>query len=138
MNRKVPMKQLISLLLIILITIISWSSYAKNTEIRVHSIYIESSYVMNSTVLKPTLSNQQINEYFGFTPRKTINKHKTFFELAIVFNEKLQQFIAFFTDLNIEFEDTDSSDYSSANTSLSNISSANNSQSTIKKCKESS
>lgn len=125
------MKQLISLLLIVTITVISWSSYAKNTEIRVN--YSKSSTAISSMVLKPASSEQHINENFGFVLNQATNKHNDFFELAIIFNEKLQQFIAFFTHFDDEVEETASNSLPSVD-----VAPSNNSLSTIQKCKASS
>ena len=93
------MKQLISLLLTILITIISSSTFAKSTLIQVNSLYVQPYSAASSMVLKPSLSNQLINEGFALRSSRTTNKHNDFFEVTMVFNEKLQQFIAFFDDL---------------------------------------
>jgi len=122
------MKQLISLLLIISITIISWSSFAKSTVIQVNSLYIQPSLVSNSMAFQPSLSNQLINESFAFTSSKTANKHNDFFETTMVFNEKLQQFISFFSNTHDEVEEV-------AN---NNLSSSKDSKSNIQKCKASS
>lgn len=81
----------------ILITVISWSTFAKSALINVNSLYIQSSSTAGSMLLKPYLSNQLIDENFAITPNKTINKHNVLFESTMIFNDKLQQFIAFFT-----------------------------------------
>ena len=137
------MKQLISLILIISIAVISWSSYAKSTEIRVNLLYSQPSSAINSVVLTPSLTKQHINESFGVTSNQSTNKSHNFFELAIIFNEKLQQFIAFFTHFGDETEEVASNNFSATaispeNTPSANISSAKNSKSTVKKCKASS
>lgn len=132
-NRRVSMKQSLSLLLIISITVISWSSYAKNTVIRVN--YSQPSIVISSVVLTPSLSRQHVNESFDFTSNKTTSNHNNFFELAIIFNEKLQQFIAFFTHFGDEAKEIASNDLLSAEVSIANISPSNHSQSSIQKCK---
>jgi hypothetical protein len=132
------MKQLISLLLIISITIISWSSCAKNTIIEVNSVYVQPLSAMNSMILKPSVTNQHINEGFGVTSNQLTHKSHNFFELAIIFNEKLQQFLAFFTNLSDTVEEITSSDLSSASVSTSNMTSSNDNQETIQKCKASS
>lgn len=128
LNRRVTMKQLISLLLIISITVISWSSFAKSTIIQVNSLYSQSNSSENLMRLKPFLSNQLIHERFSLTSSKTTNNHNAFFETSIVFNEKLQQFIAFFTNSHDETNEV-------AN---NNLSSSKNSKSNIQKCKASS
>ena len=135
------MKQFISLLLIISITVISWSSYAKSTVIRVD--YSQPSPAISSMVLKPSQYTQHTSENFSFVSTKATNKHHNFFELAIIFNEKLQQFIAFFTHFGDEVEEITSnnmstSDISSANALLSNTLLSYKSQSVIQKCKASS
>ncbi|MBL4942057.1 MAG: hypothetical protein JKY81_10385 [Colwellia sp.] len=111
------MKQLISLLLTISIIVISCSSYATNTATYVNSIYTQPSSTYNTMVLEPSLSKQLINENFAFTATKTVNKHNTFFELAIIFNEKLQQFIAFFAHFGDEEEGLVSNNISTADIS---------------------
>lgn len=130
------MKQLISLLLIISITVISWSSYAKSTAVRVN--YSQPSTAISSMILKPSLSQQHVNENFGFALNQVTNKHNDFFELSIIFNEKLQQFIAFFTHFGDEAEEVASNVLSTTNIPSSNILPSNNSQSAIQKCKASS
>jgi len=122
------MKQLISLLLIISITIISWSCLAKSTAIKVDNLYVQQSSSASSMGLKPFLSNQLINENFSLTSIKTTDKHNDFFETTMVFNEKLQQLIAFFADSHDEIEEV-------AN---NNLSSSKNNKPNIQKCKSSS
>lgn len=128
------MKQLISLVLIISIAVISWSSYAKSTEIRVNLVYFQPSTTISSMVLQPSMTNHHINENFVATSNQNTNKSHTFFELAIIFNEKLQQFIAFFTHFGDESEEVASNDFSATAISPANTSSANN----IIKCNASS
>ena len=89
------MKQLLSLLLIISITILSWSSCAKNNPIQ--QVNTKSFVMINTMVLTPSLSKTPIDEGYSFSANKTLNNHNEFFELAIIFNEKLQQFISFFS-----------------------------------------
>lgn len=117
MNRGVIMKQLISLLLIISITVISWTSYAKNTVIQINTVYSHTPSGIHSMVLKPSLSNQHINEGFAISANQTTNKSHSFFELAVVFNEKLQQFIAFFTHLSDEVAEFANNDFTTTDTS---------------------
>lgn len=121
------MKLLTSLLLIVSITIISWSSFAKSIAIQVNSLYVQSSSSANTMILKPFLSNQ-LNEDLSLTSSKTINKHNDFFETTILFNEKLQQFIAFFANSHNEIEEV-------AN---NNLSSSKDSKPSSQKCKTSS
>jgi hypothetical protein len=140
-DQGVTMKQLISLLLIISITVISWSSCAKSTVIRFN--YSQPSTAISSMVIKPSSSEQHINETFGFVSNQVTKKHNNFFELAIIFNEKLQQFIAFFTHLGDEVEMAANNDFLATGASPTNdltahILPAKNNQSTIKKCKASS
>jgi len=128
LNWRVTMKQFISLLLIISITIISWSSFAQSKVIKVNSLYIQPSTSVKSMVIKPFLSNQLINDNFALTSSKISNNHNDFFAATMVFNEKLQQFIAFFDDSHNEIEEV-------ANNHLS---SSKNSEPNIQKCKASS
>jgi len=125
------MKQLISLLLIISITVISWSSYAKSTVIQVN--YSQPSIAVSSMVLTPSLSEQHINEGFDITSNLGTNKSHNFFEIAVVFNEKLQQFIAFFTHFGDDVEEVASNDLVDID-----MSPTNNNQTAIQKCKASS
>lgn len=123
------MKQLILLLLIISITIISWSSCAKSTEIQVHAIYYQSSTDSNLLKVNPIFSQHHSSEGLSVASNQSTNKSYNFFEFAIVFNEKLQQFIAFLSDLGDEFKALSHFDFSSSHTS-----SANESQSVSQKC----
>ena len=132
------MKQLMLLLLIISITIISWSSCAKNTIIQINSVHSQQSSTVNSMILKPSVTNQHINESFGVISNQVTHKNRNFFELAIIFNEKLQQFLTFFTDLSDTVEEITSSEPSPVNISTASITTSNNSQETIHKCKASS
>lgn len=123
------MKQLILLLLIISITIISWSSCAKSTKIQVNAIYYQSSSATNSLILTPILFHKYSDEDFTVTANQSTNKTNNFFELAIIFNEKLQQFIAFFADLSDEIKALTHHDFLSENSST-----ANKGQSAVQKC----
>ena len=122
------MKQLLSLLLIISISILSWSCFAKSTVIQVNSLYIKSPVTSSSMTLKPSLSNQLVNEIFVFKSKKVMDRHNDFFETTMIFNEKLQQFIAFFEDSHDEIEEVASN----------NLTSSKNNKSTTEKCKASS
>jgi hypothetical protein len=88
------MKTLLSLLLIISITVISWSAFAKNTVIQVNTLYIQSSSTSNSLALKSYLPTLIINENTDLMSNKANYKKNDFFEMTIFFNEKLQQVIA--------------------------------------------
>lgn len=122
------MKQLILLLLIISITVISWSSFAKSTVIKVSSLYIQPSSSVSSMVIKPFLSNQLTNEDFALISNKTANNHNDFFEVTMVFNEKLQQLISFFANSHNEINEV----------AHNNLPSSKNSKPNIQKCKASS
>ncbi|NQY86401.1 MAG: hypothetical protein HRT51_01420 [Colwellia sp.] len=91
------MKQLISLLLIILVTAISWSSCAKSKAIKVTAIYTLHYSVLAAPLLTPTLSKISTNDSLNFSQVTVVSAHNRFFELSIIFNEKLQQIISFFT-----------------------------------------
>ena len=99
------MKQLISLLLVILVTVMSWSSCATNKVINVTAINSLSSSVAFSSLLTPTLTIIKTNENSNFPQTKIVSEHNRFFELSIIFNEKLQQIISFYTRSNDEHID---------------------------------
>ena len=88
------MKQLISLLFIILVTIISWSSCARNKVINNTKIY-DLSYSVVPTLI--TLNTLKTNDSLTFPKTKALSEHNRFFELSIIFNEKLQQIISLLT-----------------------------------------
>jgi hypothetical protein len=125
LNRRVTMKQLLLLLTISIISITSWSICAKSTEIQINNLYIQPSSTANSLLLKPYLSNQLVNENFSLMRAKDAISHNNFFENTMIFNEKLQQLIAYFNDSHNEMKEV-------ANNNLQ--SSKNNTQ----KCKASS
>lgn len=125
------MKKLMSLLLITSITVISWSSFAKNSAIKVNSIYFQPPLTANSMVTTPLFPAEYINENFQISSSKSINKSNTFFELAIMFNEKLQQFIAFFENLD-DVISGDTGEFASNN--FTNTPSSQSTQSTSIKC----
>jgi len=79
-------------------------------------------------MLKPYLSTQLINENFTLTANKATDNHNVFFETTMVFNEKLQQFIAYFAGSQDEIKEV-------AN---NNLQPPKNSISSIQKCKASS
>jgi len=83
-------------------------------------------------VTTPLFPAEYINENFAITSTNSINKTNTFFELAIVFNEKLQQFIAFFTHLSDEVAVLAKNELT-----ITDISSAQNIQTANKKCTKS-
>lgn len=91
------MKQLILLLLIVSATVISWSSCAKNQEINSTTIDGLSYSVASSSLLTPILTTPETEESLIFPQAKVVSEHNRFFEMSIVFNENLQQIIAFFT-----------------------------------------
>lgn len=119
------MKQLISLLLIILVTVMSWSSCAKNKVVNVTAINSLSSTVAFSSLLTPTLSTRETNESLSFPQAKVVSEHNRFFELSIVFNEKLQQIISFYSRSSDDNDIVDNS-----------FPSFTNNQSTGKACQE--
>jgi hypothetical protein len=90
------MKTLFSLLLIVSITIISWSTFAKSNLIQVNTLYIQSSSTSELMVLKPSLSTRTIDENIALSSSKSNYKNNEFFEMTMIFNEKLQQFISSF------------------------------------------
>ncbi|MBU2923167.1 hypothetical protein Q4506_07255 [Colwellia sp. 4_MG-2023] len=90
------MKTLFSLLLIVSITIISWSTFAKSNLIQVNTLYIQSSSTSESMVLKPSLSTRTVNENIALSSNNSKYKNNEFFEMTMIFNEKLQQFISSF------------------------------------------
>lgn len=91
------MKQLISLLLIILITVMSWSSCARSKVIEITTIHTLSYSVLPSSLLTPALSKLQTNDSLHYPQAKVASEHNRFFEISIIFNDKLQQIISFFT-----------------------------------------
>ena len=91
------MKQLISLLLIILVTVMSWSSCAKNEVINLTKVYRLTSPIASPSLFTTTLTELETNDSLNFTQAKVVTEHNRFFELSIVFNENLQQMISFFT-----------------------------------------
>jgi hypothetical protein len=118
------MKQLISLLLIILVTVISWSSCARNTVINVATMTSLTYPVAHYLLSTPTLTTLETTESLSFTQAKNVSEHNRFFELSIIFNEYLQQIISFFTRSNIERSGVIDNDFSSYTSN----------QSTIKSC----
>ena len=132
------MKRLISLLLIISITTFSWYSCAKdNKKVYVHAVSIQSSVVIDTMVLKPSLSNQLIDESFSYTPYNAQSNRNSFFEFAIIFNEKLQQFIAFFTRSSDQITEVINDNLTPSQTPTSNIAPEKSSMLTNNECKES-
>jgi hypothetical protein len=99
------MKQLISLLLIILVTVMSWSSCAKNTVINVASMYSLTYPVAYYLLSTPTLARLETTDSLNFPQAKIVSKHNRFFEFSIVFNDNLQQVISFFTHSDNESSD---------------------------------
>jgi len=87
------MKQLIPLLIIILVSVISWSSCAKNKVVNITTIYSSYYPVSSPILLTTTLTTSEINS-LNYPYAKVVNEHNRFFELSIMFNEKLQQIIS--------------------------------------------
>mgnify|MGYP005988930495 CR=1 FL=1 len=90
------MKTLFSLLLIVSITIISWSTFAKSNLIQANTLYIQSSSTSELMALKPSLSTRTIDESIALSSNNSKYKNNEFFEMTMIFNEKLQQFISSF------------------------------------------
>ena len=112
------MKQLILLLLTISITIFSWSSCAKSTQIIVNSLYIQPTVATPSTVLEPSLTYKNFRENHDITKH---NNQNNFFKMTIEFNEKLQQFISFFNHSHNEIKEIVSNTIESSKESISNL-----------------
>lgn len=49
-------------------------------------------------LITPSLTDQLVNENFTLLANNRSKKHNMFFELTMIFNDKLQQFIAFFAN----------------------------------------
>lgn len=94
------MKTLRSLLFIISITTLSWATFAKSNIIQVNTLYIHNP--SSSIELKPFLSTPVVDENIILSSESTQYKHNKFFEASMLFNEKLQQFIAVFKNPNKE------------------------------------
>ena len=56
-------------------------------------------------LFQPSLSNRVMDESFTYSSRKTSSTHNEFFAKTIAFNDKLQQFIAFFSDSHNEVKE---------------------------------
>lgn len=91
------MKQLISLMLIILVTVTSWSSGARNKAINVTTIYSLPYLVAPSSILTSGLTIPETEDSLSFPQAKIVSERNRFFELSIIFNEKLQQVIYLLT-----------------------------------------
>ena len=96
------MKKLIPLFVITLITAISWSSCAQNKITNVTTIYTLSYPIAEYSLLSPILTERETNDSLHFPQTKVVKEKNRFFELSIVFNEKLQQLLAKFTRSNNE------------------------------------
>lgn len=96
------MKQPLALILIVLITIVSWSSCAKNKTLNITTIYNLSYPVAPSSILMPSLRAPDTQDSLIFPQINDKNKHNSFFEYSIIFNENLQQIISYFTQPNNE------------------------------------
>lgn len=90
------MKKLISLLLIVSLSVMSWSSYAKN-KANMSATYSLSYPLASSLLSTPMLTTQEVSENLNFPQTKSMNKQNRFFEISIIFNEKLHQIISFYT-----------------------------------------
>lgn len=88
------MKQLFALLLIISISVLSWSTCAENTLVEVDSLRVESSKSSNSILLKPFSSVLALEENNNIESHSKKYKNNDFFEMTMMFNDKLQQLIA--------------------------------------------
>jgi hypothetical protein len=108
-----------------LVTIVSWSSCAKNKVMIDTTIYGLSYPVVSSSILAPTLTAIQTNDNLRYSPNKTSGEHNRFYEFSIVFNENLQQMISFFTHSSNEKSEL----------VKNNFSSYDGNQSTINDCK---
>lgn len=98
------MKRLIILALTISIAVASWSSCAKNTQIKTNSLYIQKTQIISTPMLiTPSLTNQLVNENFALLANNQSKKQNMFFELTMIFNDKLQQFIAFIANFKNNF-----------------------------------
>lgn len=91
------MKQLMSLFLIMSITVISWSSCAKNKAINYTAIDSSPYLVASSSLLTPILTTPETEDNLSFPQANVVSEHNRFFELSIIFNDNLQQIISFFT-----------------------------------------
>ncbi len=121
------MKQLIALLLMISVIIISWSSWSKNEVTNEAKAYSLSSPIASHSLLSPVWETQNVDEGLGFIQAKVINEKNKFFEFSIIFNDKLQQIIAFFTH----------SDTKNSNVINGNFLSYSNDETTKDACKDS-
>ncbi len=121
------MKQLIALLLITSVVIISWSSCAKNEAANENKAYSLSSPIASHSLLSPVWEAQQADEGLSFIQAKVIKEKNKFFEFSIMFNDKLQQIIAFFTR----------SDVKESNVLNNNLLSYSNHDATRNACKDS-
>jgi hypothetical protein len=122
------MKQLISLSLIILVTVTSWSSCAKNTVINVATMYSLTYPIAHYLLSTPTLTTRETTNSLNFPQAKAVNEHNRFFEFSIIFNESLQQMISFFTRSDDEKNYTVNNSFPSFSTN----------RPTVKACKENS
>ena len=84
------MKTLFSLLLIVSITIISWSTFAKSNLIQVNTLYIQSSSTSESMVLKPSLSTRTVNENIALSSN---NSKYNITNRNFIFNVRLKKLL---------------------------------------------
>jgi hypothetical protein len=93
-------KKLIPLFVITLITAISWSSCAQNKIANVTTIETFSYPIAEYSLLSPILTEIDTNDTLHFPQVQVVKEHNRFFELSIIFNEKLQQLLAKLTRSN--------------------------------------
>lgn len=122
------MKKLLSLLLITLITAVSWASCAKNNVTNMTTFYNLSNAVTPSSLFMTSLTTPETDESLSFPQVKIVSEHNRFFEQSIIFNENLQQVISFFTR----------SDNKKSTIVDNSFPSYNDNSPTVKACKENS
>lgn len=96
-SKVTQLKKLIPLLVITLFTAISWSSCANNKITNAATIYALSYPIAEYSLVSPLLSERETSDSQHFPQAKVVKEHNRFFELSIIFNEKLQHFLAKFT-----------------------------------------
>jgi len=77
--------------------VISWSSCAKSKVVNHKTINSLSYSVTSSTLFTPIITTTDTEENLIFPQANVVSEHNRFFEMSIVFNENLQQIIAYFT-----------------------------------------
>lgn len=81
------MKQLIALLCTLVITI----------TLCVNAAEADSLFIKKTSLPQNFTLPENVIEGFNFPKEKVISDHNRFFELSIIFNENLQQFLAYFS-----------------------------------------